>query len=113
MVTYKVLKPRDAEMARLAHNDFLQQGSDSGWVGLVAFAGWLLGGLWILYRRSSRGGLKNAGIWLGLAGVMVQSLVEFGFYIPAIAWPTCFLLGWGLAGADSPAVGLAQARRGG
>jgi hypothetical protein len=44
MVTYKVLKPRDAEMARLAHNDFLQQGSDSGWVGLVAFAGWLASG---------------------------------------------------------------------
>ena len=106
MASYKALKPPEAEMTRLAHNDFLQQGSDSGWIGMVAFAGWMLGGVSLLYRRSKLEGRRNLGIWLGLAGVTAQSFVEFGFYIPAIAWPTCFLLGW-LGGVPADAKLLA------
>jgi hypothetical protein len=33
-------------------------------------------------------------VWLGLLGWALQSLVEFGLYIPAIAWPAFGLLGW-------------------
>jgi hypothetical protein len=93
MVSYKKLKPPEAEMARLAHNDFLQQGSDSGWPGLLAYAAWILGGIAMLYRKCSPD-LTSLSAWLGLTGMALQSLVEFGLYIPALAWPFFLLLGW-------------------
>ena len=103
MVSYKRLKPPEAEMARLAHNDFLQQGSDSGWPGLLAYAVWILGAITVaaLARAwwscpqcpapSCDGGY--ASVWLGLTGMALQSFVEFGLYIPALAWPFFLLLG--------------------
>lgn len=93
MVSYKKLKPPEAEMARLAHNDFLQQGSDSGWPGLLAYAAWILGGIAMLYRKCSTD-LTSLSVWLGLAGMALQSFVEFGLYIPALAWPFFLSLGW-------------------
>lgn len=124
MVSYKKLKPPEAEMTRLAHNDFLQQGSDSGWPGLLAYAAWILGGIAVLHGRWESGkGRKTAGekvgkwaseswrtstcplshlltfsVWLGLTGMALQSFVEFGLYIPALAWPFFLLLGWLLGG---------------
>jgi len=92
MVSYKRLKPPEAEMARLAHNDFLQQGSDSGWPGLLAYAAWLLGGIALLHRKSGADP-ASFGVWLGLTGMVLQSLVEFSLYIPALAWPFFLLLG--------------------
>jgi O-antigen ligase len=92
-VTYRSSKRPEAEMTRLAHNDYLQQGSDSGWVGFLAFGVWIWGSLAVLYRRRSTGGGLRLGIWLGLMGMAIQSVVEFGLYIPALAWPTFFLLG--------------------
>ena len=94
MVTYKALKPPEAEMARLAHNDFLQQGSDSGWIGLLTFTGWFAGTILLLYRCSVAKEPRIFGIWIGLAGVALQGVVEFGLYIPAVSWATFFLLGW-------------------
>ena len=103
MVSYKRFKPPEAEMARLAHNDFLQQGSDSGWLGLLAYAAWVLGAITVaaLARAwwscpqcpapSCDGGY--ASVWLGLTGMALQSFVEFGLYIPALAWPFFLLLG--------------------
>jgi hypothetical protein len=99
MVSYKQLKPPAAEMARLAHNDFLQQGSDSGWPGLLAYAAWVLGGIAMIYRKCSTD-LTSLSVWLGLTGMALQSLVEFGLYIPALAWPFFLLLGW-LLGAGT------------
>ncbi len=96
MVSYKALKLPESEMTRLVHNDFLEQGSDSGWVGLLSYLGWLAGGLTLLYRRSASNSWEDFGIWLGLCGVALQSLVEFGLYVPAVSWPTFFLLGWRL-----------------
>lgn len=93
MVAYKESKAPEAEMARLAHNDYLQQGSDSGWCGLLAYAVWVGGGMLILYR-SARSNLRDFGVWLGLAGMALQSFVEFGLYIPALAWPFFVLFGW-------------------
>lgn len=101
MVTYRALKPADAEMSRLAHNDFLQQGSDSGWIGLLTFTGWFWGSVWLLYRRRTSPVPGFFGFWLGLAGAMAQGVVEFGLYIPALSWTTFFLLGW-LLGVSSP-----------
>ena len=33
-------------------------------------------------------------VWLGVLGWSLQSLVEFGLYIPALAWPAFTFLGW-------------------
>ena len=93
MVSYKRFKAPAAEMARLAHNDFLQQGSDSGWPGLLAYAAWLLGGI-VLLRRTRGADPASLGVWLGLTGLTLQSLVEFGLYIPALSWPFFLFFGW-------------------
>jgi len=34
------------------------------------------------------------GVWVGVLGWALQGLVEFGLYIPALAWPAFALLGW-------------------
>jgi len=101
MVAYQELKPPEAEMARLAHNDFLQQGSDSGWVGLVAYIAWLWGAITLLGRKS-RANWTVFSVWLGLVGMALQSVVEFGLYIPALSWPFFILLGWRLGTGESP-----------
>jgi O-antigen ligase len=33
-------------------------------------------------------------VWVGVLGWALQGLVEFGLYIPALAWPAFALLGW-------------------
>jgi len=40
-------------------------------------------------------------LWLGLLGWALQGLVEFGLYIPALAWPAFTFLGLLLSSADS------------
>jgi hypothetical protein len=33
-------------------------------------------------------------VWLGMLGWALQGFVEFGLYIPALAWPAFVMLGW-------------------
>lgn len=92
------VKPPEAEMARLAHNDFLQQATDSGLPGALAYTVFVAGGLAWLARRAWRDGdLRQRAVWLGLLGWYAQGLVEFGLYLPATAWTAFALFGW-LAG---------------
>jgi O-antigen ligase len=88
-------KRPEAEMAKLTHNDYLEQASDSGLVGCVAYTGWVIGALIYIWRK---GGLAEdrvrLAVWLGLLGWAMQSFREFGLYIPAIAWVAFALLGW-------------------
>ena len=49
-------KPEDAEMARLAHNDYLQQASDSGWIAALLYLAWIV---WPLIRCRPQQGLKQ------------------------------------------------------
>ena len=111
---YRVLKAPEAEMAKLAHNDFLQQGCDSGVPGMLAYGVFVAGSiLWLGFHRVGRGVLTaprapkasvgavstpratpELAVWLGVLGFAVQSMVEFGLYIPALAWPFFLLLGW-------------------
>jgi O-antigen ligase len=100
MVSYQKLKPPEAEMTRLVHNDFLQQGSDSGWVGLLAYAVLVWGSIGLLHRKC-RADSKSFSVWLGLVGLALQSFLEFGLYIPALAWPFFLLLGWLLGTGES------------
>ena len=96
-------KPPEAEMARLAHNDFLQQASDSGLPGALAYAVFVVGGLlWLAPRAWRDGDLRQRAVWLGLLGWFAQGLVEFGLYLPATAWTAFALLGW-LAGTAARA----------
>src|SRR5262249_52040165 len=93
-VTYRTLKSPDAEMARLAHNDYLQQGSDSGCPGMLLYSLWLLGGLgWVARSRRLHDRVRLA-VYIGLCGIAAQGFVEFWLYIPAIAWTAFLLLGW-------------------
>lgn len=48
---YARLKAPESEMARLVHNDFLEQASDSGLPGFALYTAWISGLLWTLGRR--------------------------------------------------------------
>lgn len=108
---YQKRKPPEAEMARLVHNDYLQQASDSGLPGALAHAVFVWGSLAWLWRRSLADPLHFA-VWLGLLGWALQSFVEFGLYIPPIGWSAFCLLGWlstqQSAPASVPAAGLVR-----
>ena len=92
MRIYSRAKPPTAEMTRLVHNDYLQQATDSGWPGAILFAGLAVGALVCGYRRDLP--VISFGIWLGVLGISGQSLVEFGLYIPGLAWPWFLGLGY-------------------
>ena len=135
-IAYQKVKRPESEMARLTHNDYLQQASDSGVVGWLAYTVFIVGALaWSFPRagdrtgnaggaqRSARptlGGERDPGstpsggtpdwltfaVWLGVLGWSLQSLFEFGLYIPALAWPAFTFLGW-LLGKKTTAAGIA------
>ncbi|MEY2465832.1 MAG: hypothetical protein QOD03_353, partial [Verrucomicrobiota bacterium] len=91
---YADLKSPEAEMARLTHNDYLQQFSDSGLIGGISYVSWII--LWIsLVGRHvfKKNGLRFA-IFLGVLGWLVQGMTEFGLYVPALAWTAFALMGW-------------------
>ena len=94
-VAYRKVKQPKSEMAKLAHNDYLQQASDSGVAGFLAYAGLVFGSLVYGFpRKGLKEGLIKPAVWLGLIGWAGQSLVEFGLYIPAVSWLTFSLMGW-------------------
>jgi O-antigen ligase len=97
-VPYRQLKAPESEMTRLVHNNFLEQASDSGVIGFIAFATFIIGSLTFLYRKSFVKPVRFC-MWLGLFGWSLQGLVEFGLYIPATAWPAFLFFGW-LMGAE-------------
>lgn len=112
-IAYQKVKRPESEMARLAHNDYLEQASDSGLAGLLAYTLFIAGALvWSFPRAGSRAGGTGGTpdwltftVWLGVLGWSLQSLFEFGLYIPALAWPAFTLLGW-LLGKRTPPDGV-------
>jgi O-antigen ligase len=90
---YRQAKRPEAEMARLVHNDYLQQAADSGIIGLLAFGGFIGASLAVLYPLTHQD-LERFSVWLGLFGWAAQGFVEFALYIPALAWVAFFLIGW-------------------
>ena len=91
---YAQIKSPEAEMARLAHNDYLEQFSDSGIVGGMTYAAWVFLALAVAGRKLWRGGDHfSFAIFAGLLGWFVQGFGEFGLYIPALAWTAFTLLG--------------------
>jgi len=94
-VSFRKIKPPEAEMARLVHNDYLEQASDSGVVGFLAYVAFMFGTLSFTFRRMNwdETGLSFA-VSLGLFGWLLQGFVEFSLYIPAMAWCGFMLFGW-------------------
>jgi O-antigen ligase len=91
---YAQLKAPTAEMARLTHNDYLEQFSDSGLVGGLAYSAWILLALLTAGRRIWRANDALAfALLAGLLGWFAQGFGEFGLYIPGLAWPAFTLLG--------------------
>jgi len=95
---YARMKRPESEMAQLAHNDYLQQATDSGFPGFLTYTGFVLGslGFGLRNRKRWKQSLPYA-VWLGLAAWFIHGLLEFGLYIPASAWCAFALLGWLLA----------------
>ena len=111
-IPYSAIKRPESEPSRLVHNDYLEQASDSGIPALLAYGAFIVGALILTFKRTAREPLAFA-VWLGLLGWALQSLLEFGLYIPALAWPAFTLFGWLVARPvpgiqnpiDSPASG--------
>jgi hypothetical protein len=100
---YEQHKPPGAEMARLAHNDYLEQFSDSGIPGGLFYGSWIAMALVTVGRRIWKTGNHVAfAIFAGALGWFIQGIGEFSLYIPALAWTAFTLLGWLLARAANP-----------
>jgi hypothetical protein len=92
---YAEIKSPESEMARLTHNDYLEQFSDSGIIGGLLYLAWISFAL----LEAARIHWKNDDLILfaafaGLAGWFIQGFGEFSLYIPGLAWTAFTLLGW-------------------
>jgi hypothetical protein len=95
---YAKIKPPGAEMARLAHNDYLEQFSDSGIPGGIFYIAWIFLALTTIGKRIWKSGDQiTFAIFAGLLGWFVQGIGEFSLYVPALAWTAFTLLGCSLA----------------
>jgi hypothetical protein len=100
---YARLKSPDAEMARLTHNDYLEQFSDSGIGGGTIYLIWIVATLVVVGKNLWK--TDNPilfAIFLGVLAWFVQGLGEFGLYIPALAWTAFALLGCLLVQKPNP-----------
>ena len=94
-IAYEAIKRPESEMSRLTHNDYLQQASDSGVVAALAYLAIAVTVLICGYAKpATPDGLARFSVWLGLLGYALQGLMEFGLYIPALAWTAFGLGGW-------------------
>ena len=91
---YARLKSPAAEMARLTHNDYLEQFSDAGFPAGFAYTAWII--LALLVAGKKVWSAADPALFAVFAGVLawfVQGLGEFGLYVPALAWIAFALLG--------------------
>lgn len=97
--TYASIKPPESEMARLVHNDYLEQFSDSGFIGGLAYVFWITLALrlvWKKYWHSSD--WIGIGMFIGLLAWFSHGIGEFGLYISGTAWVAFTLLGSAVGG---------------
>ncbi len=108
---YQKLKKPESEMARLVHNDYLEQASDSGIIGFLVFIAFVFTILYHLYRCSNKITQNiEFAVLLGLMAVWCHSFLEFHLFIPAIAWVTFFLMGWLWGLRLTPPTGVEEAK---
>jgi hypothetical protein len=109
-IAYAKVKKPESEMARLTHNDYLEQASDSGVPGMILYTALVAGVLAGAVRKGDRDWVRRA-VWLGVLGWALQSFVEFGLYIPALAWPAFTFMGWLLGQGSNPSTDGAPAAK--
>ena len=91
---YARLKSPAAEMARLTHNDYLEQFSDSGYPAGLAYTAWIILALVVAGKKVwSAADPALFAVFAGVLAWFVQGLGEFGLYVPAQAWIAFALLG--------------------
>lgn len=91
---YWNMKRPESEMARLVHNDYLEQFSDSGFVAGLSYLIWIGLALWVTGRWVwTNGSWLEFSMFTGLLGWFVQGFMEFSLYIPALAWTAFTLMG--------------------
>ena len=91
---YEHFKLPESEMARLTHNDYLEQFSDSGIIGGLTYLIWISLALAEVGRKVWRSRDRiSLGIFAGILGWYVQGFGEFELYVPALAWIAFTLLG--------------------
>jgi O-antigen ligase len=94
-VMFRQIRPPEAEMAQLVHNDYLEQACDSGFPGLLAYGCFIFGSIYALGRNKAIvGRWDRFCVWLGLLGWTLENFVEFPLYIPALTWIAFTLFGW-------------------
>ena len=107
---YARLKAPESEMARLVHNDFLEQASDSGLPGFALYTAWIGGLLWTLGRRITRekdlgaqplepspaGGAKPSGTGWPVWPEADRQRLELAVFIGLLGWFTHGLAEFGL-----------------
>ena len=99
-------------MARLAHNDYLQQFSDSGAIGGLSYAAWIALALVLAGKKIWRGGdAISFAIFAGVLAWFVQGAGEFSLYIPALAWMAFTMLGICVAFPESTAFATTSTTR--
>jgi len=117
LIPYQAIKRPESELARLVHNDYLEQASDSGFLGFFSYAAFIVLGLLWIFRQTlvirqlrikelqgnpTQKPAVDDGenywlvfcVWLGLVGWVLQSLIEFPLYLPGSAWPAFSFFGW-------------------
>jgi O-antigen ligase len=95
MRPYARLKAPESEMARLVHNDYLEQFSDSGVPGGLAYLGWIGASLGLAWTRHRNGREPwRTGLLVGTTAWLAQGVSEFGLYVPALSWTGFVFLGW-------------------
>ena len=91
---YARLKSPDAEMARLTHNDYLEQFSDSGIPGGILYGLWIVAALVFVGQNLWKSENQTVfAVFLGLLAWFIQGFGEFELFIPALAWTAFILLG--------------------
>jgi O-antigen ligase len=97
-IPYSKIKKSESEPARLTHNDYLEQASDSGIPGFLAYTAFIVVALVVTYPPKAGGWVRYA-IWLGVLGFCLQGLMEFNLYLPNLAWLAFALMGFLLSEA--------------
>lgn len=84
-ISYRLIKPPEAEMARLAHNDFIEQASDSGIPGMIFYLIFVATAIICGFKTATRNRIILP-YWVGFFAWSLHSCLEFHLYIPAIAY---------------------------
>ena len=68
-------------------NRLMEQFADSGIIGGLSYVAWIGLLLWSAGKKiRCSGGWFEFAIFAGLLGWFGQGLIEFGLYVPALAW---------------------------